>query len=755
MGSIQQLIRNHRWWAIAGLCLLSTVQAAVTTDGSLGHAGSLPGPNYAITADLGRQVGGNLFHSFGQFSINVGERATFSGSNSVSNIIGRVTGGQMSFIDGTIRSTIPGANLYLLNPAGVLFGEHATLDVTGSFHVSTADSLRLSDGGHFDARTPANSVLTVAPVTAFGFLGDSPAPITVNGGFLHVLEGQTLSLIGGDIGLNDATLYAPAGQINLAAVGSAGEVVPTGTDLAMQGFGRLGLVTVERTALDRRKIGEVELGDVDANGPSGGAIFIRGGQFMGQGRSLIQANTTGDRDGRGISIKVDRLALTGGSRIESNTSGTGRGGDINVTATEEVTIEGAYFDAGEERLRPSGLTTDALSDQSQAGNITLSTTRLSLTGGGAITSVGRTENGDSRAGHLNITATESIAIDANNPDYVGNVDITGLSTAAPHSAGDITIKTARLSLTEGGAISSFTWGSSNGVVRGGDINITATESITIDGPNSNVLADNYGPITSSGAGSGNAGNITLNTARLSLTGGGVITSTSYGVGRGGNLNVTAADSIIIAGYGDDPKTGYHFISGLNTAGYEQSSDAGAITLTTRNLLIDGGGVFASSLLASGGNITLNADHIKLLNSAEISSSVSGDELSKGGNVTLNSTNFVALNGSRITAKAAQGKGGNIAVNADILLHDAADVNDLLNASSQVTGNDGTVQDNTPITDLSGSLTVLPANYLDAATQFSRRCGEGDPDARSRFTVQGPGGLPPPPDEALPAPARQC
>ena len=103
----------------------------VTLDGTLGPAGALPGPDYQIGADLGRQVGSNLFHSFGQFSINTGESATFSGPNSVSNIIGRVTGGDVSFIDGTLRSTIPGANLYLLNPAGVLFGEHAQLDVPG------------------------------------------------------------------------------------------------------------------------------------------------------------------------------------------------------------------------------------------------------------------------------------------------------------------------------------------------------------------------------------------------------------------------------------------------------------------------------------------------------------------------------------------------------------------------------------------------------------------------------------------------
>jgi filamentous hemagglutinin family protein len=140
-------------WVGLGALLAGAGQAQVTLDGTLGRAGPLPGPDYQITADLGRQVGGNLFHSFGQFSIHTGESATFSGPNSVHNIIGRVTGGETSLIDGTLRSTIPGANLYLLNPAGVLFGEHAQLDVPGSVHVSTADVLRLTDGGRFDART--------------------------------------------------------------------------------------------------------------------------------------------------------------------------------------------------------------------------------------------------------------------------------------------------------------------------------------------------------------------------------------------------------------------------------------------------------------------------------------------------------------------------------------------------------------------------------------------------------------------------
>src|SRR5919206_4348316 len=78
--------------------------AGVVTDGSVGPARSLAGPNFAIGADLGRQIGGNLFHSFSRFNLATGESATFSGPGSVANILARVTGGSASSIDGTVRS---------------------------------------------------------------------------------------------------------------------------------------------------------------------------------------------------------------------------------------------------------------------------------------------------------------------------------------------------------------------------------------------------------------------------------------------------------------------------------------------------------------------------------------------------------------------------------------------------------------------------------------------------------------------------
>src|SRR5712691_4434449 len=186
---------------LSGFLLLATLpilsHAQITLDGSLGPRGALTGPNYAIPASVGQIRGPNLFHSFGQFSLSRGESATFTGPNTITNILGRVTGGSPSSIDGTIRSQIPGANLYLLNPSGVMFGPNARLEVSGSFHVSTADYLRLADGGAFFANPAVPSVLTVAPPAAFGFLSPAPAKLTVQGSTLEAPAGTALSLVGG------------------------------------------------------------------------------------------------------------------------------------------------------------------------------------------------------------------------------------------------------------------------------------------------------------------------------------------------------------------------------------------------------------------------------------------------------------------------------------------------------------------------------------------------------------------------------
>ena len=184
-----------------------------------------PAPDFVVPDTVGRTVGPNLFHSFGLFNINTGESATFTGPAAIDNVISRVTGGSRSFIDGPLRSEIESANLWFINPSGVLLGPNASLDIQGSFHVSTANYLKLREGGRFDAIYPEHSVLTTAPPEAFGFLGDQPASIAFQGSQLTVPQDKTLSVIGGDIGITDeAQLQAPGGRVNVASVASAGEV---------------------------------------------------------------------------------------------------------------------------------------------------------------------------------------------------------------------------------------------------------------------------------------------------------------------------------------------------------------------------------------------------------------------------------------------------------------------------------------------------------------------------------------------------
>src|SRR4051812_20704933 len=198
-------VRSHRIGPLLLVALLTAapVQAQIVTDGSVGPKVSLTGGQIEISANLGSRRGDNLFHSFERFGIATGQTATFTGPGDIRNVISRVTGGEISNIDGTLASRVGQADLYFLNPAGVMFGPNARLDVPGSFHVSTAHELRFADGVSFSALDKSGSGLTVAPPEAFGFLDRPPGRISVDQGRLQLRPGKTLSLVGGDIAIND------------------------------------------------------------------------------------------------------------------------------------------------------------------------------------------------------------------------------------------------------------------------------------------------------------------------------------------------------------------------------------------------------------------------------------------------------------------------------------------------------------------------------------------------------------------------
>ena len=485
--------------------------AEVTLDGTLGSSGALPGPDYLIGADLGQQHGANLFHSFKDFNLQSFESATFSGSDSISNVISRVTGGNPSQIDGLIRSTILNADMYLINPYGIMFGENAQLDIQGGFHASTADYLRFGDGGRFDARNPSNSLLTVAPVEAFGFLTDTPLPITLKNSNLSVPNGKTLSLIGGELFIDSelpsepafdqfnsefaSTLFAEFGRINIISIASHGEIIPNQYGIAFNAK-QGGKITANNTW-------------ISVSGAGSGDIFIRGGRL-----ELNKTELEGDsfnNDGGIIDIQVDNLILQG-SEISTDSDGVGQGGKIVLKIADTLSMSGTSK-TGTPSLIISG--SGGLMDYAgNSGAIEIEARHITLIEGARITSL---TEGHGQGGSIVIKASDILSISGkpegsfryeqssnttNTEISDGNTGISGLfsnsrsTEANAGNAGTISVQAATIKLTDHAIINA-----SAKNAGGGNIRITT----------SNLLYLRDSRITTSvKSGAGNGGDITIN-----------------------------------------------------------------------------------------------------------------------------------------------------------------------------------------------------------------------------------------------------
>jgi filamentous hemagglutinin family protein len=301
------------------------VAAEVATDGTLGRRVRLTGPEVEVGAELGRVAGRNLFHSFERFGVEAGGRVTFTGPSGLDNVVSRVTGGEASRIDGTLTSRVPGAAVWLVNPSGILFGPGARLDVPGSFHASTADELRFADGAKFSARDPGASTLSVARPEAFGFLGvDEPAPITVDRSVLTVLEGKTLSLVGGDLAITGGTISsASIGATVLAALGGQGTVNLSGKLVA------------------DNVSGEIRLSERAVVRALGGYVSIRAGKLLVTSKSVILSLNNDIKNIIGnVNINVHTLAVYD-SKINSLSSGSAIAANIIVIADDLTIREGS------------------------------------------------------------------------------------------------------------------------------------------------------------------------------------------------------------------------------------------------------------------------------------------------------------------------------------------------------------------------------------------------------------------------------
>ncbi|MDD4273547.1 MAG: filamentous hemagglutinin N-terminal domain-containing protein [Desulfobacter postgatei] len=668
--------------------LASLGHAEITLDGTVGPCYQLSGPDFMIPAEAGRQVGGNLFHSFGLFNVNTGESATFTGPDSVENILGRVTGGSSSTINGLLRSEIPGADLFLINPAGIMFGANAQLDVQGSFHVSTADFVSLGEHGRFDAVEPDTSVLTVAPPSAFGFLGENPAFISVQGSTLNIPARETLSIVGGDILIEGGFLSAMGGKINLASVASAGEL--NIENITHNVFEQLGNINLTKSS------------HLLTTGLRGGDIYICSNRFVVD-NSNLWAYTLGEGNGGAITIDAVTLSLTNGAYIASKSWGTGNGGNITLTVSETIAVSGNSGVSVSTYISGNGgdilITTPYLSidnswidgetlNEGKGGEITINVDSLTLTNQA---SIGSKSWGAGNAGKVTLTACDAISVSEYSGINVstfrwtsgkgGNILITTpyLSidkswidgdTLGQGKGGDITINVDSLTLTNQASIgakaedagsagmititaddairffgSSRVSVSTQGRGNGGDLSITAP-NLSLDDSWINGETD----------GEGKGGNISIDVGSLSLTNGADIFSNAWGIGNGGTINLTASDAITISGQESE----------ISVITY-RSGEAGSISISTPNLGLDGSWIWGSTAgKGEGGKIKIDAGSLRLTNGAHIESNALG--VGNAGEITMTACDAITISGNSLisTSTVGSGIGGSLLITVPAL-----------------------------------------------------------------------------------------
>ena len=744
------------------LILALRAPAQISTDGTLGQSINLPGPNFQITPDLGQQHGPNLFHSFYNFNLSSHESATFSGPNSVQNILSRVTGGNPSHIDGLFRSTISGANVYFLNPYGIMFGPNARLDVQGSFHASTADYLRLDEGGRFDVRNPSDSMLTVAPIESFGFL-DAPSQISVTGRGkitqaewegkftgLIVPKGKMLSLIGGDIDMNNGSFFetvtvdesgkevtkitrlpnllAPYGQINLASVASSGEV-------------RLGEGFMDVSSLTQLadiKISENVL--VQVTGEGGGSIFIRSDELFVH-NSTIEANTLADQNGGLIDIQANRVSLRHGAEIKGNTEGTGQGADINIQANT-ITLAGENQDLVRTAIYSrSGISKTLVGDDlGKAGTISLQAKNIALSDGALISG---SAYGGGQGGNVIINATESVTLSGEGHDNNTVIAAAAYGKGQSGHAGEILIQAKNIRLTDGSYIVSNTTGTGHG----GEVILRASESVILSGEDSQGNITRI-RLTSSyeDPRAGNAGTLLIEAPNIYILQGAYLTSRTTGNGDGGKITLLAKEAIILKGFSSKGNGSDIFAltrgegdggtisintnvllladkSSLSADSFGEINHAGMagdMTIQANHLFLTDSRIGTETTNASGGNISMTIPTILHLRNSQITTSVNGGN-GDGGNMTINNPVFIVLDNSRMVAQADEGHGGDINIVAEKFI-DSPD--SLVSASSRL-GLDGDVQIESPNVNLDDFLMVLPGSDDEIQLQFPKGCTAED------------------------------
>lgn len=739
------------FWLCSSFAFLVSLpaRAQIIPDSTLGTQVT---PNVVINGVMSERLdggsirGANLFHSFSEFNIQAGKGAYFTNPDGVTNIFTRVTGGNPSNINGTL-GVLGNANLLFINPNGIIFGEAAKLDLNASFLGATASSIKFADGSEFSMdNTPLLSV-SVPVGLGFGSSTNSQpgtikiqgtghnltfnsifAPISNQGNSngLAVKPGNTIVLVGGNVTLDSGVISAPMGRVEIGAVSNT----PTQVRLAStpQGWmlGYEGVQSFQDISLNRNSL-------LNVSGFNSGTVNLQGRQIFLRDGSAIFNQNFGVKPSGNINIQAsESLELNGvspdkaniSSIISSQSLGTGKGADLNISTHRFIIKNGGVLQSSTYNSANSGniainatdlieMKDEILSSNPNAtngiyastaqsgkgGSITLSTNKLSISGGSDIVASNR---GSGTGGNV-IVNSKDIEVTGINPN---NSQITNLSSNSlgTGNGGNILINTAKLKVTDGGLITSGAFASGHA----GTININASESVKVINSIAEIPELFVSRINSSArisppslqqflrvppVPSGDAGVVTINTPYLEVKEGNFVTVRNEGTGNGGTLQINAEK----------------------------------IFLDNRAMLS------ANTASGEGGNIILQASDILLRGNSIITTEAKGT--GNGGYISINADTLTQLENSDITANAVRGNGGKIEISTQGLFSSDSKIT----ATSQL-GISGVINITNPSVNQQNNLQQQSSNFITTDNVVATSCLATHNAAQGKFVVTGNGGL---------------
>jgi filamentous hemagglutinin family protein len=733
---------------------INIVSAQIIPDESLQGEKSILTPNTTINGfnplsgdkiDGGAIRGANLFHSFQEFNVNNGQRVYFSNPNGVQNIFSRVTGNNISNILGTL-GVEGSANLFMINPNGIIFGQNARLDVTGSFVASTANSFRFADGSNFHTNPSQSSPLLTVSLPIGLQLGTEVRNIENS----PSNEQRNVSFIGNNVIFSAVNTPPQAGDIIISGRETQLFDVSNSDNVSAVNFRFYALKDVIFSNFNIRDNTSFIPSNIELKGKninlSNGGIETKGGNFNANAIENIFINGTTIFSNIFIPDTIFSIPdIIPNSNI-TNINITDNAGKISLNSP---TI----------KLTNSFLDTTAI--LGQPGSISIAANSLTFDNSRIAANPRETFSFIVNSGDIDITADSFTLI--NNSGIFSQASGGG-------KGGNIRLNINTLLVWNRSNIDTSTQPNSSG--NGGNIIIAGRE-----GSNAKLVRignDEIKPGIRSGVGSatngsGKAGNVNINSDRIELINDGGIGVDSTGIGDAGQININVGD-LVLQNSQRIINSGVINRNGGISSNTKKSARAGNINIEARRISLDNQSIISSQTEnGNEGNINFKATSLLLLRRGSKISTNGGD--GNGGNINIDIPIILGLSNenSDITANSLNRNGGKVDIKTkaiffikplsreqlkqklppnSVLDPSLLPSNDITAISQNNPSLSGFVRINASDFDPTKGLVQLPSVVLDNSSLLASSCSQpANPKANS-FYYTGRGGLPETPNDFL-------